>query len=354
MPASSRKTVSSATFALADGYDARGEIDAAFTAYQRANAASADIVRAEGMAYDRGRSESRTERLKALFATANEPVEGLARLPTPIFVVGMPRSGTTLVESILSAHSRVFAGGQRGAMPYILGEYLTTMARAAPPAPELFRRWIDGYYREIPDLEGADHLTDKHPLNFEAVGLIAQLFPNAKFVHVRRNPLETGLSIFRHEFTKFWQFAHRLEDIGHFYGQYALLVAHWERVMPEQFVTIQYEDLATDFAASAPALVAGCGLAWEAQCLEFQDAQRAISTFSAVQAREPVSLRNGKAEHYRRHLDALVDALRTGNVDLTTGALCDAENPPTAPLGRGLSRFKSLVGSFASGKKRAP
>jgi hypothetical protein len=186
------------------------------------------------------------------------------------------------------------------------------------------------------------------------VGLIARLFPAAKIVHVRRNPLETGLSIFRHEFTKFWPFAHRLEDIGHFYGQYAQLVAHWERVLPERFVTIQYEDLATDFAARAPALVPACGLAWEAQCLNFQTAQRAISTFSAVQAREPVSLRNGKAERYRRHLDVLADALRAGHVDLTTGALSSAGNPPTTPLERGLSRFKSLVGSFSPGKKRAP
>jgi hypothetical protein len=138
---------------------------------------------------------------------------------------------------------------------------------------------------------------------------------------VRRNPLETCLSLFRQEFNKLWTFAHRLADIGHHYGHYARLVAHWERALPGRFVTIQYEDFVTDFERGAAELVRACGLAWEPQCLQFQSTPRAIVTFSTVQARDPVTLGNGRAQRYDRHLAPLVDALNRAGVDLTTGAL---------------------------------
>jgi len=182
-------------------------------------------------------------------------------------------------------------------------------------------RWADAYRREASGIVDVTHVTDKHPLNFEAVGLIGRLFPDAPIIHVRRNPLETGWSIYHHEFTKFWTFAHRLEDIGHYYGEYARLVAHWERTLGRRFVTVQYETLVGDFEREARRIVAWCDLDWEQRCLEFQSAERAITTFSAVQAREPVTLRNGAAEAYRNHLEPLVRSLDAAGVDLETGAL---------------------------------
>ena len=89
------------------------------------------------------------------------------------------------------------------------------------------------------------------------------MFPDARIIHVRRNPVETGLSIFRNEFRKFLPFASRLEDIGHYYGEYARLMAHWERVLGDRFTTIQYEDFVAQFETAAPALLAACGLEWE-------------------------------------------------------------------------------------------
>ncbi len=175
--------------------------------------------------------------------------------------------------------------------------------------------------QEFPTTAPVDHLTDKNPLNFEAVGLIARLFPNAVIINMRRNPLETGLSVFRHELTKFLTFADRLEDIGHYYGQYARLTAHWEMLLPERFVTVQYEDFAATFDTAAPALLKACGLAWEDACQTFQKNAPAITTFSAVQAREPVVVRFGKAKAYERHLGPLIDALNAANVDPETGAL---------------------------------
>lgn len=314
VPAEHRAT---AMFALADAFDAGGDVDSAFDAYQRANRLRRERARSEGLGYDPAAMTARMDRIIELF---DSPAEG-GPAPTglqPIFIVGMPRSGTTLLESALSAHSRVIAGGERVMMRELLEACLTG---GALPNPAQCRQWAADYLQEAPAAGAADHLTDKHPLNFEAVGLIARLFPDAPILHVRRNPRETALSIFRHEFSKFWTFAHRLEDIGHYYGQYARLMAHWERIHPGRVLTLQYEDLARDFDAAIPAVLTWCGLDWEPQCGGFQSAPRPISTFSAVQAREPVTIRIGKADRYQRHLAPLLDALEAAGVDPETGAL---------------------------------
>ena len=184
------------------------------------------------------------------------------------------------------------------------------------------QEWAAFYFRDLPDLRGADHITDKHPRNFEAAGLIARMLPNAVIVHVRRDPVETCLSIYRQEFNKHWTFAHRLTDIAEYYMRYAQVVAHWERVLPpEKFVTIQYEDFVADFANAAPKLVQACGLEWEPQCLEFQKTPRPIATFSTVQARSEVALGNGRAQRYEKYLGPLAAALEAAGIDLQTGAL---------------------------------
>ena len=345
----------SAAFAYADGLAAAGDSERAFAAYRTANALAVSAAASEGMTYDPLASEERTRRLQNLFPVADESVKGRRSSPTPIFIVGMPRSGTTLVESIVSAHPRVFAAGERGMMQIILAEFLAESAANDGTLPQpVVDRWIDAYQREAPNLGRADHVTDKHPLNFEAVGLIARLFPDAPIIHVRRNPIETGWSIYHHEFTKFWTFAHRLEDIGHFYGQYARLIAHWQRTLGRRFVTVQYETLVADFEREVRRIVASCDLDWDPRCLEFQGADRAITTFSAVQAREPVTLRNGAADTYRTHLEPLVRSLEAAGVDLDTGALRVARDDSagdsrdgrrTGALGRRMRRlFVALAG----------
>jgi hypothetical protein len=164
-------------------------------------------------------------------------------------------------------------------------------------------------------------LTDKQPLNFGAVGLIAQLFPDAVILHLRRDPLETLLSIWRQEFAKSWAFTHRLEDLGHYYGEYARLMAHWEQAFPGRIVTLRYEDIASDLGAAAPRLLEACGLDWDPQVLDYASLERPIATFSTVDARGPVSVRRGRAARYIAHLGPLVDALRAAGVDPATGEL---------------------------------
>lgn len=310
-----------AAFLVAHAADARGEIDAAFAAYEAAQSLMRERDAQEGRQYEASTSEARFERLARLPATDASAAIPDTPAPRPVFILGMPRSGTTLVECVLGAHSRVAACGERLAMRQLLRAALALDPAAGAVTAQRLRAWAAAYLRELPDLRGADHFTDKNPLNFEAVGLIARLFPQAAIIHVRRNPVETGLSIYRQEFGKPWSFARRLQDIGHFYGLQARLMHHWDRRLPGRIVTVQYEDFAADLERGARQLLEAVGLPWEPGCLEFQRAGRAIATFSAVEAREPVVVRAGRAIRYNRHLAPLIAALTAAGIDLATGAL---------------------------------
>lgn len=311
-----------AAFSIADCLDAAGDSDAAFAAYEQANRLGLERAAREGLRYDRDERARQIDWLIDRFPSA-PPFLGADAGPVPIFVVGMPRSGTTLVESVLGAHSRVFACGERQAMRSIMQEFVAVApSRGATAGYEsALMRWREAFWRDLPDVSGFRAVTDKNPWNFDALGLILELFPAARIVEVRRDPVETGLSIFRNDFPKFATFAHRLDDVGHYYGEYARLMAHWERVLGDRFLTIRYEDLVADVDAVAARLVRFCGLDWEDACRDFAAKRRIIGTMSAVQARQPVSGFRGRAGRYGRHLAPLVAALRDAGVDLATGAL---------------------------------
>jgi hypothetical protein len=187
------------------------------------------------------------------------------------------------------------------------------------PDAAMLAEWAKFYFSDLPT-GAADHITDKHPRNLEAVGLIARMLPNAFIVHVRRNPLETCLSVFRQEFNKHWTFTHRMGDIAECYVRYTQLAAHWARTLPDRFMTVQYEDFVANFPSAAPQLLHACGLSWEPQCLEFQKTSRAIATFSTVQARAAVASGNGRVQKYEKHLGPLRAALEAAGVNIETGA----------------------------------
>jgi tetratricopeptide (TPR) repeat protein len=312
----------SAAFALGDCLDTEGDVDRAFAAYELAQRLAADRGRAESLLYQPETTARDVDHLISLFPSLPAVPSGAttgAKTPRPLFIVGMPRSGTTLVESVLGAHSRVLACGERMILRQIKREYLWYAAQPRGVTAEIQANFVRAYFDQLPDLGGADHITDKNPWNFDAVPLILALFPNAHVIHVRRNPVETGLSIYRHEFPKFQAFTQRLEHIGHFYGQYARLMSHWAQLAGDRMTTIQYEDFVADFDRAAPALLKACGLDWEEGCRNFQTNERAIATLSTVQVREPLMDRSGRAQRYERHLKPLVEALESAGVDLRTG-----------------------------------
>jgi tetratricopeptide (TPR) repeat protein len=309
-----------AAYALGDGLDAREQFDAAFAAYDLANRIGVERAGRERLTYNAAAKAAQVDTIISQFSSRSSlrPSAVAPTGPRPIFIVGMPRSGTTLVESVLAPHSRVLALGERVQMPKLLTAYLSQRGEISD------QRWLDWartYWEGIKNLGNADHITDKNPFNFEAAGLIALMFPTARVVHVRRNPVETGLSVFRNEFTKFVHFASGLESIGHFYGQYARLTEHWQRTLGDRFITVQYEDFAGDLSQSAPALVRACGLEWEDGCLRRDSGKRPIATLSSVQVRQPVSLSVNRADRYKRHLSPLMSALEATGVDLKTGAV---------------------------------
>jgi hypothetical protein len=212
-------------------------------------------------------------------------------------------------------------------MQQILRAYLALDDAEREPDAEILQEWTAAYFRELPNLGGKDHITDKHPLNFDAVGLISQLFPDATIVHVHRDPVETCLSIYCQEFNKHWAFAHRLEDIGHYYGHYLQLAAHWEQTLGKRLITVEYEDFVENFERAARSLVESCRLEWEPACLQFQHTERAIATFSTVQVRDPIQLGESRAERYAEHLAPLMSALEQAGVDPVTGSFSNEAEP---------------------------
>lgn len=311
-----------AAFTVAHALDARGTHGEAFEGYRAAHALARQRDQMESRRFETSMLERRRARIlgETLLATATDANKA-ARHARPIFVVAMPRSGTTLVEAVIAAHPRVFGCGERMAMPPIV-DALVAPEGVGPVVDEHFldnaRR---SYLTGLPSLGAADLFTDKQPFNFEAIGLIDQLFPDAAIVYVRRDPVETCLSIYRQEFNKAWSFVHELTDIAAVYAHHARLMREWQARLPGRFTTVQYEAFVGDFDSQARSLIAGCGLDWNPVCLEFQKAERPIATFSAVEARDPVASRNGHAAHYRQQLQPLVDELVRLGVDLETGAL---------------------------------
>ncbi len=312
-------------FALGDCLDAEDRIDEAFDAYDRANRLAYERAQLENIVYDPAARAQQSEELISLFGTI-EPSSAGPPGPRPIFILGMPRSGTTLIESVIGAHSRVIAGGESGGIRWILPEYLAYARNGSLSKipDDAWARWRTFYWQQMPKHDDADAVTDKNPWNFDALHLILKLFPNSGIVHVRRNPVETGFSIFHNEFSKLVRFTHRLEDIGHYYAEYARVMAHWERVAGDRFTTIQYEDFVRNFEVAGPALLAACGLEWEEGCRTFWRIERPISTISTMQVRRPPEKPSARARAYAAHLGPLVGTLEAMHVDIETGQFLDA------------------------------
>ena len=313
-----------ARFVVAHALEARGEIDAAFREYEAANKLAAERNKQDQIFYDYPGHAAWTDEIISVFRRPAET--GSASLhqgPHPIFIVGLPRCGSTLVESVIAAHSSVQAGGELPMLPNIFNKWFKENYRAGeavlPPAEG--ERLANLYIAGAPAPFVKERFTDKNLLNIESAGFIARIFPGATIINVRRNPVENAFAIWRQDMMKFWAFATDLDDIARRYGLYAKLVAHFERTLPNRFHTIQYEDFVTDFASQSRRLIELCGLDWEDACANFQKSREFAPTISAVQVREEVSLKGDRVQSYGAHLDQLRQALERAGVDLRTGAL---------------------------------
>jgi Flp pilus assembly protein TadD len=294
-------------FSLGAALDRLRAYDEAFTAYAAANEASRAL---SGARYDRAAQERLVDRLIAAFPEpAKAPLAGANE--APIFICGMFRSGSTLVEQILARHEAVTPGGELGLVP-ALAASLQPYPEAAPAAaPERLAELRSGYLGALRRVHpGAGLVTDKRPDNFLHIGLIMTLFPEARIVHTVRNPLDNVLSIYFLQLDPGLAYAQDLGDAAHWYRQYRRLMAHWRALYPGNIHDLDYDALVAEPRPRIEALLDFCGLPWREACLSFHEADNAVRTASAGQVREPLYRRSsGRWRHYERHLGGLIEAL---------------------------------------------
>jgi tetratricopeptide (TPR) repeat protein len=302
-------------FALHRCYEAQGDFDAAFTHLARGNQLRRTVI-----PYDEAATMGFFESLKRVF-DANM----LRRAPPrpaapdlPIFILGMPRSGSTLVEQILASHPEIGAAGEvmllpRQAEALGRGEIALPYPASALTAPaEVFAEAGDRYRRQLRARVPRGRLvTDKLPVNFLHVGLIRMMLPGAHVIHTRRDPADTCLSCFAQAFTKGLPYTNDLGELGRYYRAYAELMDHWRAVLPEAFVLdVDYQTLVGDFEQQVRRMLDFCGLAWDPACLDFHQLQRPVLTASLAQVRRPIYPDSiGRAARYGERLRPLLEAL---------------------------------------------
>ncbi len=285
-------------FTLAAHWEKQEAYEEAFRLYRQGNDLKGDVYRHSNQAFDRHKHRELIDRLIEVFTP-----ELFRRIrpcgadsDRPIFVVGMVRSGTTLVEQILASHPQVFGAGElrdidqiSKALPNRLNSgagYPDCLANVGPVA---LRELADIYLWRLEGLSGgqAIRVIDKMPHNCLHLGLIALLFPRARIIHVRRDPLDVCLSAYLQNF-KWLPYAASMEDIGFYYRQYERLMAHWESVLPLPILDVSYEKLVANPESVSRTLIAYCGLDWDDRCLTFYQSERAVQTASKLQVRRPI------------------------------------------------------------------
>jgi tetratricopeptide (TPR) repeat protein len=234
--------------------------------------------------------------------------------PDPIFVLGMPRAGSTLVEQILSSHSQVEGTSELGDIP-ALARGFSDPDKLAAMSPAQMRELGEAYLNRTRIQRKTDKpfFIDKLPNNWAHIGFIHLILPNAKIIDARRHPLGCCFSNFKQHFARGQAFSYSLDDMGRYYADYVRLMAHVDRVLPGRVHRVIYEQMVDDTEAEVRALLAACGLPFEASCLEFHKTERAVRTASSEQVRQPI-FRDGTEgwQGFEPWLDPLKAAL--GNI----------------------------------------
>jgi tetratricopeptide (TPR) repeat protein len=309
------------SFTLANVLDYQGAFDQAFHYYRQANELMRQAIQRDGAnRYDAGYRHALVDRLIALFDQAffeRAPGWGSAT-ELPVFLVGMPRSGSTLIEQVLASHPRVFGAGELDELARRVAAVDGATSEQGPYAADLSflteataRSLSRGYLGELACRgPGAERVIDKTLGNFIHLGLIAAVFPRVRIVHCVRDPLDVCLSCYFQNFESV-DFSHSLEDIGSYYREYDRLMTHWRQVLPVPMLDVRYEDLIANQEGETRRLLDFCKLEWDDRCLAFHANRRAVRTASTLQVRKPISRGSvGRWKRYRSHLGPLFKALQ--------------------------------------------
>ena len=256
--------------------------------------------------------------IETITAEFLQEIEGLGEPDgAPIFIVGLPRSGSTLIEQILASHSQVDGTHELPELPRII----KTINEQRPQGMG-YPQALSVYGAELAELgqiylemtkryrKGAPRFTDKMPNNFASIGLIASILPNATIVNARRHPLDSCMGCFKQLFYKGQSFTYDLVELGEYYLEYERIMAHWHSVMPGKVLDIHYEDMVADQENQTRRLIGHCGLPWEDRVLRFYETDRAVVTASSEQVRQPIYSRSVNSwRRFEDHLEPLIEVL---------------------------------------------
>lgn len=301
-------------FALGKAHDDRQDYDKAWRYYERGNGKQRMLAQ-----YDPVQTETLNDAIIEVFDKALLEEKAGKGCPdrAPIFVLGLPRSGSTLVEQILASHSQVEGTSE---LPY-LGRVAMSLNRNRADGvnyPEAVRELEAAHltalgedyinYAQLHRTEGKPFFIDKMPNNFPTIGFLNLILPQAKIIDARRHPLDACVGNFRQHYAKGQTFSYDLTDLGEYCLQYLRMMDHWQQALPGRILTVQYEEMVTDFENQARRLLDHCELPWEEACGRFYETERPVRTASSEQVRQPIY--TGALNfwrNYERHLDELIE-----------------------------------------------
>jgi tetratricopeptide (TPR) repeat protein len=299
-------------FSLFKAYEDTGDYKKAFYHLKKGN----DYKR-KTIPYDHEQQKEIYENVKKTYS--KEFIKGFDKSgynsKVPIFILGMPRSGTTLTEQIISSHPDVFPAGELheiGMLPLEFGPINKENCRE-------MGQWYVKQVKKMDSSKSAKHITDKMPGNYMSLGKIACILPKAKIIHTRRDPIDTCLSCFKQNFARGHYYSYDLEDLAEHYLLYLDLMEHWRKVCPDKFIEIDYEDTVSDLETQARKLIDYIGLPWNDACLKPHKQKRAVLTASKTQVIKPIYKTSVKSwERYEKNLKPLIKGLKlekdkTGN-----------------------------------------
>lgn len=304
-----------ATFALGKSLEDRGQYAEAFAWYRKAN----DLR--TGIHFDPATNREGIDKLISTFTPSllDGRIPANVDGPTPIFIVGLPRSGSTLIEQILASHSQIEGTMELVNLPNIVRLITIDGGKHQMPYPESLAKFNNeellAYGQAYMDSTAVyrsekPFFIDKMPTNFDKIGLIHLILPQAIIIDARRHPLDCGLSCYKQHFAGGHHFSYDLGHIGHYYNDYLRLMDHWDLVLPQKVLCVQYEDVISNTEESIRKLLAHCNVPFEDSCLRFFDNKRAVRTASSEQVRQPIyskSIRYWK--NFETELQPLIRAL---------------------------------------------
>ncbi len=309
-------------YALGKELEDLGEWDEAFQYYKMAGDAAVRVANYE-VATDIALIDKVIEVCNAEWLADGSRDAGTEK--TPIFIVGLPRTGTTLTERIVSSHSQVQSVGETLFIPMVvrLHSGVISTERLTPEMIEgaarrsisiIANAYLDAVAYRLGD---QPFFIDKYPDNFLHLGFIAKAFPGARIIHLKRNPMDSCFSMFKQVFTWAYKFSYSLADLGRYYVAYDRLARHWSLLLGERLIEVEYERLVSDQEAQTRELIAKLGLEFEEACLDFERNVAASTTASSVQIREKAHTRSvNRWQSFEQHLEPLRAYLEAAGIEV--------------------------------------